>query len=112
MRFGAECDRLAGGSRGCGSCHTSPPRASQGQTRTCDIAHMAAGMKGPNMSQDRPKSKNIACGDVVPGCGFTAEAATEAELIAQVAAHAAHEHGVKEITPELAEKVKAAIRTQ
>jgi predicted small metal-binding protein len=69
-------------------------------------------MKGPNMSHERPKSKNIACGDVVPGCAFTATAATEAELIAQVAAHAAHDHGVTEITPELAEKVKAAIRTR
>ena len=25
--------------------------------------------------------KHIACGDVVSGCGFTAEAATEAELL-------------------------------
>ena len=64
------------------------------------------------MSHERPKSKNIACGDVVPGCPFTATAATEEELIAQVAAHAAHEHGVTEITPELAAQVKAAIRTQ
>jgi predicted small metal-binding protein len=69
-------------------------------------------MKGPNMSDERPKSKNIACGDVVPGCTFTATAATEEELIAQVAAHAAHDHGVTEITPELAAQVKAAIRTQ
>jgi predicted small metal-binding protein len=69
-------------------------------------------MKGPNMSDQRPKSKNIACGDVVPGCAFTATAATEEELIAQVAAHAAHDHGVTEITPELAAQVKAAIRTQ
>jgi predicted small metal-binding protein len=69
-------------------------------------------MKGPNMSDKRPKSKNIACGDVVPGCAFTATATTDEELIAQVAAHAAHDHGVTEITPELAAQVKAAIRTQ
>ena len=69
-------------------------------------------MKGPNMSDERPKSKNIACGDVVPGCAFTATAATEEELIAQVAAHAAHDHGVTEITPELAAKVKAAIKSR
>jgi predicted small metal-binding protein len=69
-------------------------------------------MKGPNMSNERPKSKNIACGDVVPGCAFTATAATEEELIAQVAKHAAHDHGVTEITPELAAQVRAAIRTQ
>jgi predicted small metal-binding protein len=64
------------------------------------------------MSNEKPKSKNIACRDVVPGCTFTATAATEEELIAQVAAHAAHDHGVTDITPELAAKVKAAIRTQ
>ena len=64
------------------------------------------------MSDERPKSKNIACGDVVPGCAFTATAATEEELIAQVTAHAAHDHGVTEITPALAAQVKAAIRTQ
>ena len=64
------------------------------------------------MSDERPKSKNIACGDVVPGCAFTATAVTEEELIAQVAAHAAHDHGVTDFTPELAAQVKAAIRTQ
>jgi predicted small metal-binding protein len=64
------------------------------------------------MPQEKPKSKNIACGDIVPGCTFTAMGATEEELIAQVAAHAARDHGVTEITPELAAQVKAAIRTQ
>jgi predicted small metal-binding protein len=51
----------------------------------------------------------LACNDVVPGCGFTASAETEAELLDKVAAHAAHDHGVTEVTPELAAKVKAAI---
>jgi predicted small metal-binding protein len=55
-------------------------------------------------------SKHIACGDVVKGCGFTASAATEEELIKTVTEHAAREHGVKEVTPELAAKVKAAIK--
>ena len=64
------------------------------------------------MSEEKKKSKNIACGDIVPGCTFTASAATEEELLAHVAEHAAHDHGVTEITPELAAKVKAAIRTQ
>ena len=57
-------------------------------------------------------SKHIACDDVVSGCSFTAQAATEAELVDKVKAHAASDHGVKEITPELAAKVKAAIRSQ
>ena len=37
------------------------------------MASVPAGMKGQNMSHERPKSKNIACGDVVPGCAFTVE---------------------------------------
>ena len=56
--------------------------------------------------------KHIACGDVVPGCTFTATAATEEDLIRQVAEHAAHDHGVAQVTPELAAKVKAAIRSE
>ena len=59
-----------------------------------------------------PKSateKYIACASVVPGCGFEATAASEDEILQMVAAHAAHDHGVTEITPELAAKVKAAI---
>jgi predicted small metal-binding protein len=57
-------------------------------------------------------SKHIGCGDVVAGCQFTAQAATEEELLEAVRAHAAKEHGVNEVTPELAAKVKAAIRTR
>jgi predicted small metal-binding protein len=57
-------------------------------------------------------AKHIACTDVVAGCGFTAEAASEDELLKKVTAHAAHAHGVQEVTPELAAKVKAAIRDQ
>jgi predicted small metal-binding protein len=57
-------------------------------------------------------SKHIACNDVVAGCAFTAEAGTESELVERVKAHAAKDHGVKEVTPELAAKVKAAIQTR
>lgn len=53
---------------------------------------------------------HICCGDVVPGCGFTASAANEEELLKQVAAHAAQHHGVTEVTSELAAKLKAAIK--
>ena len=62
-------------------------------------------------AQDSSKPKYIACGDVVPGCDFTASASTEEELLSKVVAHAAHHHGVTEVTPELAAKVKAAIKT-
>jgi predicted small metal-binding protein len=55
-------------------------------------------------------AKQLFCNDVVAGCQFKAEAATDAELLEKVKAHAAEKHGVKEITPELAAQVKAAIR--
>ena len=58
------------------------------------------------------QSKRIACGDVVPGCTFTASAPTEEELLQKVVAHAQHDHGVTNVTPELAAKVKAAITSE
>lgn len=54
--------------------------------------------------------KKISCADVVPGCSFTAEADNEQELLKKVAAHAGPEHGVKEVSPELLKKLKAAIK--
>jgi predicted small metal-binding protein len=57
-------------------------------------------------------TKHIACGDVVEGCTFTASAQTEEELMKQVVQHAAQKHGVKDVTPELASKVRAAIQTR
>ena len=57
-------------------------------------------------------AKQIACGEVVPGCSFTASASTEEELLKQVTAHAEETHGVTELTPELAAKVKAAIQSR
>jgi predicted small metal-binding protein len=57
-------------------------------------------------------AKHIACAEIVPDCDFTASAGTEEELLKKVAAHAAHDHGITEVTPELAAKVKAAIRSR
>ena len=57
-------------------------------------------------------TKHIACSTLVPGCAFEATAETEEDLLREVAAHAAHAHGVTEVTPELAAKVKAAIRNR
>jgi predicted small metal-binding protein len=57
-------------------------------------------------------AKEIACGDVVQGCAFTATADTEDELIRKVVEHASTAHGVEEVTPQVAAQVKAAIRTR
>jgi len=67
------------------------------------------------MKMPEPKtaeSKHIACADVVPDCTFTASAATEEELLKKVIAHAKHAHGITEVTPDLAEQVKAAIKSR
>jgi predicted small metal-binding protein len=56
--------------------------------------------------------KYIACASIVPDCQFEATATTEEELLKMVLAHAAHDHGVTEVTPELAAKVKAAIQNR
>jgi predicted small metal-binding protein len=54
--------------------------------------------------------KRIACNDVVPGCTFTATAVSEEELLKKVVAHALRDHGVTDVTPELAARVKSAMR--
>ena len=57
-------------------------------------------------------AKHFACGVVVPDCDFVASASTEEALLEEVTAHAAKTHGITQITPELAAKVKAAIETR
>ena len=57
-------------------------------------------------------AKEMRCGDVVPGCDFVARGDSEQEILEQAAAHASAVHGVNEITPELAEKVRGAIRDE
>jgi predicted small metal-binding protein len=65
-------------------------------------------MSAPNTDTD----KYIACASIVPDCPFEVSAPTEEELLTMVAAHAAHAHGITEVTPELAAKVKAAIQNR
>ena len=65
-------------------------------------------MAAPETNTD----KYIACASIVPGCGFEATATSEEELLQMVAAHAAQDHGVNEITPELAAKVRAAMQNR
>ncbi len=53
--------------------------------------------------------KSFACGDVVPGCGRSFTADDEGGILAQVAAHAAADHGLTEVPPALVEQVCARI---
>jgi predicted small metal-binding protein len=56
--------------------------------------------------------KAMHCGDLMKGCDFIARGATELEVMKKAAEHAKTAHGMDKITPEMAQKVKAAIRTE
>jgi predicted small metal-binding protein len=51
----------------------------------------------------------LACGDVMPGCPARFENSDRDQLMAQVAAHAAAEHGIVDLTPEVRQAVEAKI---
>jgi predicted small metal-binding protein len=53
--------------------------------------------------------KTFACGDIVPGCTMTFTGPDEDAVLAQVAAHAAADHGLGTVPPELVEQVRASI---
>ena len=53
--------------------------------------------------------KTFACGDLVPGCSARFTAADEDDIVAQVAGHAATDHGVRDMSPELAQAVRERI---
>ena len=54
--------------------------------------------------------KEFSCGDVVPGCGKHFTGASDEEILSQVAAHAAADHGIDSPGADLVEAVVAKIR--
>ena len=56
--------------------------------------------------------KVIRCKDVGFDCPGVVRAPSEQEALKQVAEHAKTVHGVKEITPEIATKVKSVMRDE
>jgi predicted small metal-binding protein len=52
--------------------------------------------------------KRISCGDLIPGCAFKAQAATETEVLHVESDHAREAHGI-EITPRFLERARARI---
>ncbi len=56
--------------------------------------------------------KTVKCRDVGVDCDFVARGQTDQEVLRDAAEHARSAHGMKEIPPELAAKVKAAIREE
>ena len=56
--------------------------------------------------------KHLRCRDVGMDCDFEAHGPTEEDVVRQAAAHASREHHITEMTPELTERVRAAIRSE
>lgn len=56
--------------------------------------------------------KVIRCRDVGFDCNGVIKAATENEALAMAAEHAKTVHGVKDITPEIVQKIKSAMREE
>ena len=54
--------------------------------------------------------KLFSCGDVVPGCSATFQAADDDGILGAVAAHAASAHGLTAVSPELVSAVRGHIR--
>ena len=57
-------------------------------------------------------AKVVHCRDVGVDCDFAARGETEQEVLQQCAKHGKEAHGMDEIPPELAQKVRAAIHDE
>ena len=57
-------------------------------------------------------AKTVSCRDVGMDCDFVAKGETEQEILQQCTEHARKDHGMTEIPPEVAEKVRGAIRDE
>jgi predicted small metal-binding protein len=57
-------------------------------------------------------TKVLRCNDVVGSCDFVARGESEQDILQQAAEHARSAHQVNEVTLELAEKVRSAIRDE
>ncbi len=55
-------------------------------------------------------AKILKCGDLMPGCNAVIEGKDVAEVMAKAADHAKKAHGMATIPPDVAAKVKAAIK--
>lgn len=54
--------------------------------------------------------KILRCGDVMPGCKAVVEGKDEAEVMAKATAHVKSDHKLMAIPPDVANRVKAAIK--
>ena len=68
------------------------------------------GWANTHIERRLPMAKVLACGDLMPGCKAVLEGKDEAEVMAKGVKHAEMAHNMKSIPPEMAAKVKAAIK--
>jgi predicted small metal-binding protein len=89
----------------CGSTRPRPARLPVAWTQRCAVRR--------SVSADGDMGKVIDCNQVAPeaGCDHVVRGATEEEALRNAAEHA-KEHGIVEVTPELMEKVKAAMHDE
>ena len=57
-------------------------------------------------------SKTVSCRDVGMDCDFVAKGETNEDIMRQAAEHARTAHNMTEIPPEVADKVRSAIRDE
>ena len=55
-------------------------------------------------------AKMLKCGDLVPGCTEVFEGKDENEVMMKAGKHAASDHGVTSMPPEMVEKVRGMIK--
>ena len=56
--------------------------------------------------------KVMRCNDVVGNCDFVARGESEQEIMEQASEHARTAHQLSDVTPEMADKVRSAIRDE
>ncbi len=54
-------------------------------------------------------AKEMRCGDVLPGCNKVIDGKDEKEIVAKATEHARRDHNIRDITPDLEQKVRGAI---
>jgi predicted small metal-binding protein len=57
-------------------------------------------------------AKQLRCGDLMPGCSTVIEGKDESEVMAKAVEHAKIAHNMTTIQPEVAAKVRKAIRSK
>ena len=57
-------------------------------------------------------AKTVSCRDVGMDCDFVAKGETEQDILRQAAEHARTVHNMTEIPPDVAEKLRGAIRDE